>query len=436
MSLRVRGAVLAAGAFFAFALALTIPQYTFLVVETLDYNATTGIWLYTLHGIAATAVSIGASGAVDDLPALRVSLVAALVAVAARALVVWTAVPGSFVALVLLTALVPVADALALRPLGVAIKRLVYTGTRDTEKREVQMSLLFSLSYAIENGSMAGAAFLNDRLRAWQGYARGNVIAVATAALASASSAAVLVGAQCVVGKRDYPLDAPPHEEQGKTRPRRCRRLWRWFSPSLVATLHSDRFWRFVCVCLLLLAARMLMAHLESTLNVFLINTGSAEHAALIQAINPVLLLFLAVPVPRLLRRVDSYTCLVLGTSMSATAPLVTGLLLLTGQVPPLVAALVLCVLFSLGEAVWSPRFVAYGYSIAPEGSEALFGALAAIPSAAGRFAAGLVTVELVAGTCGAPDACDGSTLWLAIAFMSLVSPVGLTLTRRWLDVY
>ena len=88
-------------------------------------------------------------------------------------------------------------------------------------------------------------------------------------------------------------------------------------------------------------------------------------------------------------------------------------------------------VLLSLGEAVWSPRVYDYTMSIAPEGREATFAALAAAPLFAAKVPVGLMSGYLIAKYMPEDGHQDGQMLWLIIGLTTLTSPVLITLCER-----
>jgi hypothetical protein len=88
-------------------------------------------------------------------------------------------------------------------------------------------------------------------------------------------------------------------------------------------------------------------------------------------------------------------------------------------------------VLLSLGEAIWSPRTYDYTYSIAPNGQEASFAALAAAPLFAAKIPVGLLSGYLLNTYCpeGGPN--RGQIMWLIIGIVTLTSPILITLLEK-----
>jgi MFS family permease len=111
------------------------------------------------------------------------------------------------------------------------------------------------------------------------------------------------------------------------------------------------------------------------------------------------------------------------------------GYLNLDGPVHPyyIMSALYL-VVFSIGEAFYSPRVYEYAAAIAPKGQEASYGALAYIPFLVGKLLVGTTGWILAAFV---PE--DGprrpNLMWLIFALAASVAPVGLIAFRRYIRV-
>jgi len=91
-------------------------------------------------------------------------------------------------------------------------------------------------------------------------------------------------------------------------------------------------------------------------------------------------------------------------------------------------------IVLSLGEAIWSPRTYDYTMSIAPEGKEASFAALATAPLFLATVPVGLMSGFLVSAFLpedGRPQ--QPRMLWLVVGLTTMISPVLITLLERWI---
>jgi MFS family permease len=107
----------------------------------------------------------------------------------------------------------------------------------------------------------------------------------------------------------------------------------------------------------------------------------------------------------------------------------------LQGSVQPyyIMSALYLIV-FSIGEAFYSPRVYEYAAAIAPPGQEASYGSLAYLPFLVGKLLVG-TGGWLLAAFCPEQGPRHPGTMWLIFALAASVAPIGLILFRRYIRV-
>ena len=107
----------------------------------------------------------------------------------------------------------------------------------------------------------------------------------------------------------------------------------------------------------------------------------------------------------------------------------------LEGAVHPyyIMAALYL-VVFSVGEAFYSPRVYEYAAAIAPKGQEASYGALAYIPFLVGKLLVG-TTGWILAAFVPEQGPRRPELMWLIFALAASVAPLGLLVFRRYIRV-
>jgi MFS family permease len=111
------------------------------------------------------------------------------------------------------------------------------------------------------------------------------------------------------------------------------------------------------------------------------------------------------------------------------------GYLGLQGSIHPyyIMAALYLIV-FSVGEAFYSPRVYEYAAAIAPKGQEASYGSLAYLPFLVGKLLVG-AGGWLLAAYVPEQGPRHPGTMWLIFALAASVAPVGLIVFRRYIRV-
>ncbi len=108
----------------------------------------------------------------------------------------------------------------------------------------------------------------------------------------------------------------------------------------------------------------------------------------------------------------------------------------LTGVVHPYYPMIAIYVIMlSIGETFYSPRVYEYASAIAPKGQEASYGALSYIPFLLAKLLIGTVSGTLLATYCPAVGERHSETMWLFIALIATVAPVGLIALRSLIRV-
>lgn len=172
---------------------------------------------------------------------------------------------------------------------------------------------------------------------------------------------------------------------------------------------------------------------------------------------NSIMILVLAPVVGMLTRKCASYSMVIIGGFITALSFLFmcaptsmfaglssgwlgkaigNGYLGIAGDVHPYFVMIFLWqVVFSIGEAFYSPRVYEYAASIAPPGQEASYSSLSYIPLLIGKISTGLAFSQLLNRYCPEQGQRDSPTMWLIIGLMVLVAPVGLLLLSRFIRV-
>ncbi|UJR85814.1 MFS transporter [Sandaracinus amylolyticus] len=187
---------------------------------------------------------------------------------------------------------------------------------------------------------------------------------------------------------------------------------------------------RFLFFIFALLPVRTLFAHQWLTIPDYVTRAFPAEVGARvewIQGLNPIVIV-VAVPVLTMVtRRMHVIDVMILGTLVSAAA---TFLL----SAPPSLALLILyVVIFTLGEAIWSSRFLEHVADLAPPGRLGVYMGLAGLPwflakTVTGFYAGSMLDAFLPEGSPGSPG-----TMWTIHGAIAMLSPILLVLGRKWM---
>ena len=265
-------------------------------------------------------------------------------------------------------------------------------------------------------------------LRFLAGISRSGVQAVNWLCLAITLSALLLMFfffTRCAEATRLRP-EASRRESQQPSRPWR-ERVKEYF----VGGPFSNA--RFIFFIFMLLPVNTLFAHQWLTMPQYILRAYPPEVGDkmewLVNWINPGII-FLGVPLfTALTRRVNVYTMMVIGTLVSA----VPTFLLCAG--PNLLLLIAYFVIFSIGEALWSARFLEYASELAPAGRVAQYMGLAQIPWLLAKGTTGLYSGVLLARLCppdSPPEMLHTGVLWFIYGCIALSTPLGLWLAGGW----
>ena len=188
---------------------------------------------------------------------------------------------------------------------------------------------------------------------------------------------------------------------------------------------------RFIFFIFVLLPVRTLFAHQWLTLPDYVMRCF--PHAVnskyeWLQGLNPLVIVIFVPLIAALTRRVNIITMMILGTLLSA----VTTFILVPG--PHLWTLITYVLLFSLGEAMWSSRFLEYVANLAPSGQVGAYMGLAGIPWFLAKFTTGWYSGSMIAHYIPQTGHQDSGTMWLIYGCIAMLSPIGLLLGRRWVQ--
>lgn len=187
---------------------------------------------------------------------------------------------------------------------------------------------------------------------------------------------------------------------------------------------------RFVFFIFVLLPVRTLFAHQWLTMPHYVTRCFPAEVGARwewVNGLNP-LIIVVAVPVLAALTRTRRVIdMMIAGTLVSAGATV----LLMTR--PSLGLLLGYVVLFSLGEALWSSRFLEYVADLAPAHRVGIYMGIAGLPWFVAKTITGFYAGALLDRFVPEHGAQTPHMLWMIHGAVGLLSPIGLLVARRWL---
>jgi len=190
---------------------------------------------------------------------------------------------------------------------------------------------------------------------------------------------------------------------------------------------------RFIFFIFMLLPVRTLFAHQWLTMPQYILRAYDPSVGdnmeKLVLWVNS-LIIFFGVPIATALtRHINVYKMMVIGSLVSAGP---TFLLCMGPSLPLLITYFVV---FSIGEALWSARFLEYASELAPPGRIAQYMGLANIPWLLAKGTTGLYSGSILAHYCpaGVPASqLHTEIMWFIYGCIAMLSPIGLWMARNW----
>jgi proton-dependent oligopeptide transporter, POT family len=195
------------------------------------------------------------------------------------------------------------------------------------------------------------------------------------------------------------------------------------------------RDYRFLFFVFILIPVQTLFAHNWLTLPQYCNRafTGVvSENYEFFVNFSPLLIFVLTPMVAALTTKKDTYTMMIIGTFVMA-AP--TFFLALGPNIVTLFAYLIV---MTIGEAIWSPRFLQWIAEVAPKEMTGIYMGIGQFPWFLTKVITGLYSGWFLMHYCPAdvpPEQMQTGTMWFIYGIIALMSPLGLILARRWMRV-
>ena len=295
------------------------------------------------------------------------------------------------------------------------IQPALYAGVKEfTDPRTATIG--YSLLYAIMNLGIAAEAFVSPFIREQSGISGVFWVMIVITIIMLVSN---LLFFSRKVERRDRVVEyVKPLANDTRTAWEKIRAL-----PFLDV--------RFIFFIFILLPVRTLFAHQWLTLPDYVMrcfpeNVGARYEW--FQGLNPVIIVIFVPLFAAFTRHVRIVNMMILGTAVSA----VTTFILVPG--PHLWTLITYVILFSLGEALWSSRFLEYVANLAPAGQVGAYMGLAGIPWFLAKATTGLYSGSFIQKFIPEGGPMDSGTLWLIYGCIALITPIGLILGRKWVE--
>ena len=242
---------------------------------------------------------------------------------------------------------------------------------------------------------------------------------------------------------------------------------------TLANVFKEKSFWIFIGMLFLVVFTRLIFEHFHYTFpkyGIRLLGEG-ARVGTIYGVLNPSLIIFLVPLFSVFTRKMSSFKAILIGVTISATSVFIAVLPIesfgwLTdtwvgelvfdrwlevqeaAQTPLYFSLMAFVIVFTIGEAFWSPRLMQFAAQVAPKGKEASYISLAVLPTFVGKLMAGPLSGWLVstytplipelegkpgilaAGEIGAKYA-HHYMVWVFVGSIALITPIGLVIFRK-----
>jgi len=396
--------ILESYAYFATFLILT----SFLTADY-GYSDLDAGWTFGIVGVLIPVYGLIMGVVLDNLGVKRSLILGTAIALAARALVVFT---DSAAALnVSLFILIPIGGAFTIPVLTAGLKR--YTNTKNR-------TFAYSAFYACMNIGALLAFPSVDWLRiTFENGITLPIIGLHLSVYKFVFFIAMLAGVVKLVIAATTIREINVTEKTGEIEAFKPKTGTPW--GIYWETLKQSRFWRFVLLITILIGVRMVFRHMDATFpKYFVRELGKDALYGTVVGINPLLIIFLAPLLTPLVKKMSLYRAFVVGAFISAFS-----VFFLTIDAAYWTAILFV-VFLSIGEAIWSPRLYEYTMTIAPEGREGTYTALSAAPLFAAKLLVGGVSGYMLTKYCPA----GGPKFWSRRPSAIRPRPIPITLIR------
>ncbi len=228
----------------------------------------------------------------------------------------------------------------------------------------------------------------------------------------------------------------------------------------IMKTVFKEKnFWIYLFMLGILVFIKLVFYHFHYTFpkyGIRVLGEGS-KVGNLYGILNPIIIIFLVPLIAHFTKNVKSYSMLLVGTTISSLSIFLSAIdasfwtpfmklefgkfimvdwleMLPEKQNPIIFGILAFVVLFSIGEAIWSPRLLQLAAEIAPKGREGTYIALSYLPYFLAKMIAGPLSGWLLStyAPSGASTFSESYKIWVWIGSISALSPIGLLFFRSY----
>jgi len=221
----------------------------------------------------------------------------------------------------------------------------------------------------------------------------------------------------------------------------------------------ESAFWRYLFILGVFVFVKMVFYHMHYTFPKYGIRVlgDEVKVGSIFGVLNPVMIVFLTPMIAFLTARFSSYRVLLIGTIVSASSIFIVALpdRFFSGMqntwfsqliferwlnVSPehqsnvILSLVIMTAIYTIGEAIWSPRLMQFSAEIAPPGKEGSYISLSALPYFVAKLGAGPLSGWLLSRYVpeGLEQYPDHYMVWVWVGAIAVLSPLGMFAFRGW----
>jgi len=339
-----------------------------------------------------------------------------------------------------------IAISLGLVPLAVGLALMIPVMTAAVHRYSTrpQRSIAFSLFYTLMNVGFLVGSWLWDVLRAglgeqgsWTVPALGTTLTTYRTIFLLAS--VLTMGGMALVWLFLREGIAAADAEPPKSATGNPARIF-------AEVVREKAFWRFFLFLVLIVGVKLVFYQMHYMFPKYAIREiGPGAKAGTVWGVTNAAIIVALVPiVGALAQRISSYRMIIAGTTVSAAGSVLlvlpgawfagwsNALLQSTGWWvhPAYIPAFLFAAVFSVGEAIWSPRLYEYTAAIAPAGRAGSYMALSVAPLFLSKMVAGPLSGWLLQTFCPENGPRTPWIMWAVVSVMAVATPVGIVALR------
>lgn len=191
---------------------------------------------------------------------------------------------------------------------------------------------------------------------------------------------------------------------------------------------------RFLFFIFILIPVQTLFAHNWLTLPQYCSRAFDgivSENFEFFVNLSPILIFILTPSIAALTAKKNTYKMMIIGTLVMGVSPFI----LVLG--PNIITLFAFLIVMTVGEALWSPRFLQWVAEIAPKGLTGIYMGIGQFPWFLTKVITATYSGWFLMRFCPAdtpPSMMNTEVMWFIYGLIAVISPIGLILAKKWMQ--